>query len=131
MNQPPVGHLAHFAVNADDIDASRRFYESVFGWQFKAWGPPGFFHIHDANGDQPGPIGVVQARRDLVDGQPTTGFECTIAVDDVDRAASAAVELGGRVLMDKTTIAGVGDLIFVADPSGHPVGLMRYDPGAE
>ena len=85
MNQPPVGHLAHFAVNADDIDASRRFYESVFGWQFKAWGPPGFFHIHDANGDQPGPIGVVQARRDLVDGQPTTGFECTIAVDDVDR----------------------------------------------
>ena len=74
---------------------------------------------------------MVQARRDLVDGQPTTGFECTIAVDDVDRAASAAVELGGRVLMDKTTIAGVGDLIFVADPSGHPVGLMRYDPGAE
>ncbi len=33
--------------------------------------------------------------------------------------------------MEKTTIAGVGDLVFVADPSGHPVGAIRYDPGGE
>lgn len=33
--------------------------------------------------------------------------------------------------MDKTTIAGVGDLVFVADPSGHPIGAMRYDADAE
>lgn len=129
--QPTAGHLAHFAINSDDLVASRRFYESLFGWRFEAWGPPDFFHILDAAGDRPGPIGALQARRDLISGRTTTGFECTVAVDDADRAAAAAVAAGGVVLMDKTTITGVGDLIFVADPSGHPVGAMRYDPAAE
>ncbi|MGH1506449.1 MAG: VOC family protein [Acidimicrobiales bacterium] len=131
MNQPTTGHLAHFAINADDVDASRRFYEAVFGWRFEAWGPPGFFHVKDAAGAQPGPIGVLQDRRDLIDGRPTTGYECTVAVDDVQRAAAAAVDTGGSVLMEATIIAGVGELMFVSDPSGHPVGLMRYDESVE
>jgi hypothetical protein len=33
--------------------------------------------------------------------------------------------------MDKTTITGVGDLIFFEDPSGNAVGAMRYDATAE
>jgi uncharacterized protein len=44
----------------------------------------------------------------------------------------AAVTVGGgRVLMDKTTIAGLGDLVFFADPSGNVCGAMRYDPEAD
>lgn len=128
---PASGHLTHFAINSDNLGASRRFYEAIFSWRFEAWGPPDFFHIHDENGDQPGPIGALQARRDLAGGRPTTGFECTVAVDDADRAAAAALAAGGVVLMEKTTISGVGDLVFVADPSGHPVGAMRYDSSAE
>jgi hypothetical protein len=33
--------------------------------------------------------------------------------------------------MEKTTITGVGDLLFFADPSGNVCGAMRYDPGVE
>jgi hypothetical protein len=33
--------------------------------------------------------------------------------------------------MAKTTIAGVGDLVWLEDPSGNCVGAMRYDPTAE
>ncbi|WP_279580343.1 VOC family protein [Fodinicola feengrottensis] len=77
-------NLAHFAINADDPDASRTFYESVFGWQFQAFGPPGFFRI--ATGDD-GLPGALQKRRDLVEGQPTIGLECTFGVEDVDAIA--------------------------------------------
>lgn len=31
--------------------------------------------------------------------------------------------------MEPTVIAGVGELAFLADPSGTPVGVMRYDAG--
>ena len=58
------------------------------------------------------------------------GFECTIAVPDVDAVARGVVASGGKVVMDKTTIAGVGDLIFFADPSGNVAGAMRYDSAA-
>jgi predicted enzyme related to lactoylglutathione lyase len=115
----------HFAINADDVDASRAFYERVFGWQFSAYGPPGFFQIRI--GDDPGVRGALQQRRDLVDGQPTIGYECTFGVDDVDTVAAEVVAAGGRILMPKTTIPGVGDLVFFADPAGNVVGAMRYE----
>jgi hypothetical protein len=33
--------------------------------------------------------------------------------------------------MEKTTITGVGDLIWIEDPAGNIVGAMRYDTAAE
>ncbi len=54
-----------------------------------------------------------------------------IAVDDVDAVARAASASGGQVLRERTTIAGVGHLVWLADPSGNVVGAMRYDDAAE
>jgi uncharacterized protein len=113
--------IAHLAINADDVDAARRFYAAVFGWSFEPWGPPGFFRMDRGSG----PVVALQQRRDL-GGVRLTGFECTIAVPDVDVVADAAAAHGGRVVMQPTTISGVGDLIFFADPSGNIAGAMRY-----
>jgi predicted enzyme related to lactoylglutathione lyase len=128
---PPSQTLAHFAINADDVDAAQRFYAAVFGWRFEPWGPPEFFRVKRSDGSLPGPIGALQRRRDLNPDRPTTGFECTVAVPDVDAVAEAVRAHGGRILMEKTTIAGVGDLVFFADPSGNVCGAMRYDSTAE
>jgi uncharacterized protein len=123
--------LAHFAINADDVDGARRFYEAVLGWRFQPWGPPGFFKVDTGEGDGPAVQGALQQRRELVPGVRITGFECTFAVDDVDAVALAVVENGGRILMAKTTIAGVGHLVWFADPDGNPAGAMHYDPTAQ
>jgi uncharacterized protein len=131
MDTPPLGSIAHFAINADDPVASRRFYEACFGWRFEPWGPPDFFHVERADGQPPGPVGALQRRRELAPGVHLLGYECTVAVADVDAVAKAAVANGGRLLMDRTTIAGVGDLVFVQDPSDNVVGAMRYDASAE
>jgi uncharacterized protein len=68
----------------------------------------------------------LQARRELIPGQKTIAFETTVAVDDVDKVVAAVQAGGGQILMDKTTITGVGDLVFFADPSGNICGAMRY-----
>lgn len=122
-----TNNLSHFAINADDVERARAFYQSVFDWRCRPWGPPGFYRI-DTGG---GPGGALQQRRELRPGQPTIGFECTVTVDDVDAVAESVVAHGGRILMEKSTIAGVGDLIFFADPEGNVVGAMRYYPDAE
>ncbi|MFT3876523.1 MAG: VOC family protein [Propioniciclava sp.] len=121
----PAAPFAHFAINADDPEASKRFYAAVFGFEFDAWGPPGFFHIRDAAARVP-LFAALQARRDFADGRRVVGFEVTFAVDDVDAAAAAAQANGGEVLSERTTIDGVGDLVWLADPSGNPVGAIRY-----
>jgi uncharacterized protein len=127
----PAGHVAHFAVNADDVGEARRFYGAVFGWTFEPFGPPDFFQIRTAGGDLPGMQAGLQARRDLGDAYRTVGFECTVAVDDVDAVVATVRSHGGTVLMEKTTLAGIGDLVFFADPSGNVVGAMRYHADAD
>lgn len=126
-----MSRLRHFAINADDLARARQFYGAVFGWRFEPFGPPEFFRIKTAAGQDPGLLGALQQRRELVPGTPMTGFECTIAVDDVDAVARAVTEHGGRLVMDKTTIAGVGELIFFEDSEGNLAGAMRYDSAVE
>jgi uncharacterized protein len=116
-------HIAHVAINADDVDASLRFYGALFGWEFEPYGP-GFFRMAGPEG----PVVAVQQRREL--GGVRTGFECTVAVDDVDAVAAAVVEHGGRVVMERTSIPGVGDLVFFEDPSGNVAGAIEFAPSA-
>ena len=123
--------VRHFAINADDLARARKFYERVFGWRFEAWGPPGFFMIA-TGAREPRVLGSLQQRRELLKGTPMVGFECTIGVQqDVDAVAAAVKANGGRIVMEKATIAGVGDLIWFEDPEGNVAGAMRYDPSAE
>jgi predicted enzyme related to lactoylglutathione lyase len=126
---PAAGTVAHVAINADDLEAAQRFYGAVFGWQFQPWGPPGFLKITRSDGSLPGPIGALQGRRDLVPGAPAA-VEITVAVEDVDRACAEGRAAGGRVLMEKTVLPGVGELAFLEDPSGIPIGVLRYAEAA-
>jgi uncharacterized protein len=123
--------IRHFAINADDLARARRFYERVFGWKFEPWGPPNFLLIKTGTEKEPGIQGALQGRRELVPGKRMIGYECSIAVDDVDQVAAAVRANGGRILMERTTIVTVGHLIFFEDPEGNVAGAMQYDSQAE
>lgn len=126
-----ANNVKHFAINANDLDRARRFYEKVFGWKFQAWGPPGFLLIETGGDKDSGVRGALQLRRELLPGKPMVGFECTIGVPDVDKVAAVVRAAGGRIVMEKTTITGVCDLIFFEDPEGNVAGAAQYDPKAE
>src|ERR1044071_6817840 len=124
----PGNTLAHFAINADDVERSRAFYSRVFGWKFAAWGPPGFYQI-EAKGSPV--LGALQGRRELVKGQRTVGFECTFAVDSIDATEKAVRAAGGKVVLERSVIVGVGTLMFFADLAANVSGAMQYDTAAE
>ena len=123
--------IRHFAINADDLARARRFYEGVFGWKFEPWGPPNFLLIKTGSDKEPGIQGALQGRRELIPGKPMIGYECSIGVDDVDQVAAAVRANGGRVIMERVTIVGVGHLIFFEDTEGNVAGAMQYDSKAE
>ena len=105
----PRNTVAHFAINADDVERSRTFYSKVFGWTFAAWGPPGFYQI-EAKGSPV--LGALQGRRELVKGQRTIGFECTFAVESIDATEKAVKAAGGKVVLD------LGDVVQERDRVG-------------
>ena len=114
-SQRQAANAAHFAINADDLSRARRFYERVFGWRFEPWGPPGFLQIFTGTEDEPGIRGALQGRRELVAGQRTIGYECSISVKDVDAVAAAVIANGGTIVIPRTLIPTVGHLIFFRD----------------
>lgn len=122
---PTPNTLAHFAINADDIQRARAFYEKAFGWKFSSWGPPGFYLIEGA-----GPFAALQSRRELAKGERTIGFECTIAVSSIDATEKAIKAAGGTVVLERSVIVGVGTLMFFRDPEGNVFGAMQYDEQA-
>lgn len=124
----PNNTLAHFAINADDVDQARAFYSKVFGWTFAAWGPPGFFLIEAKDS----PVGgALHGRRELVKGQRMTGFECTFAVESIDATAEAVKTAGGKVVLERSVIPTVGTLMFFADLDGNVFGAMQYEATAK
>jgi predicted enzyme related to lactoylglutathione lyase len=62
--------------------------------------------------------------------QPVLGFECSIAVDDVDVVARAVESNGGKIVMPKAAIPGVGWIVKFLDTEGNLACATQYDPAA-
>jgi predicted enzyme related to lactoylglutathione lyase len=114
--------LAHFAIEAADVDRAKTFYESVFGWDFEPWGPPEFYLIHGA-----GVAGALQKRQaPLPEGRK--GFECSFAVDSLKASRDKVETAGGKLLGAAVTIPTVGQLVQFLDTEGNQAILIEYEP---
>jgi predicted enzyme related to lactoylglutathione lyase len=125
---PHGNNLSFFAVHADDVGRAQRFYEKAFGWKFEPWGPPDFNLISTGTKSDPGIGGALHKRHELVPGQRTIGYECSISVADIDAAAKAIVRAGGTILLEKFEIPTVGWLIKFRDTEGNVAGAVQYHP---
>jgi predicted enzyme related to lactoylglutathione lyase len=124
-----MAHVAHFAVNANDMERAKAFYAGAFGWSFQAFGPPGFYMIQGAGGPG-GMYASLQQRREIVPGKPIYGLECSLSVENSEKAEAAIKKAGGKIVMPRTVIAGVGKLFFFEDTEGNIMGAMEYDAAA-
>ena len=116
--------LRHLALNADDVERAKAFYETVFGWRFEPWGPPEYYQALNASD---GAIAALQHRRELKPGVRMAGFEATLAVENLDAAMAAIEAAGGRILAPPFYIEDVGRLAYFEDTEGNLVGVMQYD----
>ena len=105
--------VGHFDVAGDDIESLGSFYAQVFGWHVESKGP-GYALVKTPQGSVNGA---------LVDSE-TASFTVGVVVPDLDRALTAAVKAGGKVVMPKTDNGWVkkGQ---VADPAGNRVTLIQ------
>jgi len=120
-------NLGRFAIQADDVPRARRFYEQVFGWKFEPWGPPDFYLIETGAERVRAVGGLLQGRRELVPGHKMVGFECTIAVENIDETIRAIEAAGGKIAMPKFHIPTVGSGVYFFDTEGNVAGAMQYE----
>jgi hypothetical protein len=128
-----TNQLSHFAIHVDDLERARKFYGAVFDWKFQGFGGgpiTDFCQIKDSAGNMLAPLGAMQSRKFNPAPQPVIGFECSIAVDDIDVVARAVETNGGKIVMPKAAIPGVGWVVKFLDPEGNLACAVHYDPSA-
>jgi len=75
-------NVSHFAIECDDVERAKRFYEAVFGWTIRPWGPPNYYHITTGTVETPGILGDLRERRHKLAGGSAgaSGYICTINI---------------------------------------------------
>lgn len=123
--------IVFFEIPADDVAKMKDFYKAVFDW--KAIDVPGqdmeytIFHTvpTDEKGmlKEPGVNGGLYKRKDA--SQVPVNY---IQVESIEDYLDKAVKNGGKVLMAKMAVPGMGFVAWISDPEGNPLGLIQPDP---
>jgi predicted enzyme related to lactoylglutathione lyase len=110
-----VGEITWHDLLTSDVEAARRFYGDLLGWEFNAWEGSGdveYPMIHVGEADHGGIAAIDPAR-----GTPPHWI-CYVRVGDVDATILRAEQEGGTVLVQPADIPEVGRYGVIADPQG-------------
>jgi hypothetical protein len=117
----------HFEVQADDIERAKAFYEKAFGWKIEPWkskekGMMEYWMVMTGPDGTPGINGGIY-KRPAED--PVHTFDCTIAVENLDKAVQSVIANGGTITREKSELAGVGWFASAKDTEGNRFSLMQ------
>ena len=119
--------IIHFEIPADDVEKLRRFYSELFGWKIeKTPGPMEYYMIQTVSIDEKGMLlrsgvnGGMMKRRN-----PEHKLINYIAVESVDEYSQKIELLGGKVIVPKTEIPGIGWWAFAVDPEGNQFAILQ------
>lgn len=124
-NHAGKGYFVWYEYLGNDAQAAIAFYTDVIGWKTEPF-PGGGDYVMWV-GSQ-GPLGGVIALPEEAKqmGAPPNWMG-HVVVDDVDKAAELAVDLGGKVYKDPENIPSVGRFAILGDPQGAVISIFKPD----
>ena len=119
--------IIHFEIPADDLTKMSKFYSELFGWKIeKMPGPTEYWGIETVPLDKrgmpmrPGVNGGMMKRQ--TPAHKPTNF---IAVESVDEYSKKIEALGGKIIVAKTEVPGVGWWAMAMDPEGNQFAILE------
>lgn len=126
---PPYGTIVHCEMYSEDPERTKKFYEDVFGWRIDPIPNAGYWLVKG-----PGrPHGGLLKRRrpDKPGGFHPPATLNYILVKSVDEAAKKIVASGGKILVPKYEIPGMGFFSVFEAPGGIVHNVIEVRPGQE
>jgi len=124
--------IVHFEIPAEDAQKLKKFYVNLFGWKIEKYpGPTEYYLLQTVPVDEkmmpirPGVNGGLFLKKDAtIPGQakPTN----YVWVESVDEYSKKVEALGGKIVVSKMEIPGLGWWALALDPEGNQFGLLEY-----
>ena len=119
--------IVHFEIPADDVEKIRKFYSSLFGWKIERMpGPMEYWGIatvpvnDKGMPERPGVNGGMMKRQN-----PERKPVNYIAVESVDEYVKKIEALGGRIIVPKMEVPGIGWWALALDPEGNQFAILQ------
>ena len=116
MGQPVV----HWEFWSEDPEKISTFYKKVFGWEIRHI-PEMSYHLVETGGKGGINGGIMKPQAGPWPGK----LAFYIDVDDLDTFGTKIKEAGGKLLVDKMEVPGVGHLSLFEDPDGRVLGMWK------
>ncbi len=125
--------IVHFEIPAVDIEKLKKFYEELFGWKIEKYpGPTVYYMLGTVPVDEktmmparPGVNGGLYEKKDAA--MPNLAKPVNyISVESVDDYSKKVVDLGGKIVVAKMEISGLGWWALALDPEGNAFGILEY-----
>lgn len=124
--------IVHFEIPADDVERSRKFYTDLFGWKIERWpGTDGAMEYWmvttiDEKGNKASVGGGMMKRQNPQ--QQITNF---IDVKSVLEYSSKIEKLGGKVVVPKMAVPGMGYFALCNDTENNSFGIWETNESAK
>jgi predicted enzyme related to lactoylglutathione lyase len=122
-------NIGYFEIPADNIDRAKHFYRSLLGWDIEPtttlMDPAGAAALQYQDiSTGPAQEGTMN-RGGMCKRQMNKNIKNFVMVTDIDKVLAKVEMLGGRILMPKTEIQGVGQAAIIQDTEGNGIGLWK------
>lgn len=116
--------IVHFEIPTDDVERAKTFYTQLFGWQFS--NPPGYEDYWAVDVGEDASHGIAMMERQAPNHGPTN----YIGVESVADYLAKVEELGGKVIVPKSPVPGMGWFAQCQDTEGNVFALWQDDTAA-
>jgi len=118
--------VVHFEIPVDNAERAKKFY-SIFGWQTLEFPEMDYIGVRTVPVDdkhmpvEPGAINGGMTKRSPHLKAPAIAIQ----VDSIDASIQKAIAAGGKVVMPKKEIGGMGYYAYISDTEGNTLGLWQ------
>jgi uncharacterized protein len=116
-----TGAMSWVELNTRDVDAAKKFYPAVFGWTVQSHEGEMVYHELQLGSET---VAGMMSMPPMVPAEVPSHWLAYFGVDDVDKSATLAGELGGTVVAGPMDFPG-GRFAVVIDSKGAGFGLLR------
>ncbi len=113
--------IVHFEIPADDMERAKSLYVDLFDWKIDSFPGGEYMLVQTEPGGQGIGGGIMKRQR------PEQKIMNYIGVPSVDEFSIKVEKLGGKLLMPKMAVPGMGYFAVCMDTEGNAFGLWESD----